>query len=239
MDAAKVERVYSSYAKIYDHVFGKIFHDGRELAVRLLNLFPGERVLEVGVGTGLALPFYPHFSEIVGIDLSDGMLAKCRQRIHETALRHVTVMKMDAGAMTFPDDSFDAVVAAYVVTAVPDYRKVVLEMIRVCKPGGRIMILNHFSNGNRVIAAIEKMISPLCTHLGWRTDLSMATVLDGTRLTVIHKQKVNPLRLWHLIKCVNQKSSNGHDQAALAEPKRADEDIGGEAPDESARAFAG
>src|SRR5437867_6870811 len=217
MDAAKVERVYSSYAKVYDHIFGKIFHDGREHAVRLLNLSLGERVLEVGVGTGLGLPSYPRSCEIVGIDLSDGMLNKCRQRIDVYGLKHVTVMRMDAGAMEFADDSFDAVMAAYVVTAVPDYRKVMLEMIRVCKPGGRIILLNHFSNGNPVIAALEKFISPLCKQLGWRTDLSLATVLDGTLLTVIHKQKVNPLRFWHLVKCLNQKlpaektaNGNGH-----------------------------
>src|SRR5438552_9552788 len=99
MDTAKVERVYTSYARVYDHVFGKIFHDGREHAVRLLNLSPGERVLEVGVGTGLGLPSYPRSCEIVGIDLSDGMLDKCRQRIGMYGLKHVTVTRMDAGAM--------------------------------------------------------------------------------------------------------------------------------------------
>jgi len=100
------------------------------------------------------------------------------------------------------------------VTAVPDYRKVMLEMIRVCKPGGRLILLNHFSNGNPVINAMEKVLSPFCKHLGWRTDLSLATVLDGTHLTVLHKQKVNPLRLWHLVKCVNQKSPNGNGHSA-------------------------
>jgi len=214
MDAAKVERVYSSYAKVYDHIFGKIFRDGRQHAVRHLTLAPGERVLEVGVGTGLALPFYPRSCEIVGIDLSDGMLEKCRERIEEFGLHHVAVMRMDAAVMEFADNSFDAVMAAYVVTAVPDYRKVMMEMIRVCKPGGRIILLNHFSNGNPLIAAIEKVISPLCKQLGWRTDLSLASVLDGTHLTVIHKQKVNPFRIWHLVKCVNHKSPHGQNKFA-------------------------
>ena len=209
MDTARIERVYSSYAKVYDHIFGKIFHDGRDHAVRILNPSPGERVLEVGIGTSLALPFYPSSCEIVGIDLSDGMLAKARARVRELGLKHVSLSRMDASAMKFPDDSFDAVMAAYVVTAVPDYRKVMLEMIRVCKPGGRIILLNHFSNGNPIINTIEKVLSPFCKHLGWRTDLSLATVLDGTHLTVIHKQKVNPFRLWHLIKCVNEKSLYG------------------------------
>ncbi len=211
MDTAAVERVYTSYAKVYDHIFGKIFHDGREHAVRLLNLSPGERILEVGVGTGLSLSFYPRSCEVVGVDLSEGMLAECRKRVRVLRLKHVSLMKMDAAVMEFADDSFDAVVAAYVVTAVPDYRAVMQEMIRVCKPGGRIMLLNHFSNGNPAIHAVEKAISPFCKHLGWRTDLSLATVLDGTHLTVTHKQTVNPLRFWHLVTCVNGKSTgNGH-----------------------------
>jgi len=205
MDAAKVERVYTNYAKVYDHIFGKIFHDGREHAVRLLNLSPGERILEVGVGTGLALPCYPRSCEVVGVDLSEGMLAKCRERVRTLRLEHVSLMKMDASAMEFADDSFDAVMAAYVVTAAPDYCAVMREMIRVCKPGGRIILLNHFSNDHPVIAAIEKALSPFCKPLGWRTDLSLATVLDGTHLVVIHKQAVNPLRFWDLVTCLNGK----------------------------------
>ena len=106
-------------------------------------------------------------------------------------------------------DSFGS--AAYVVTAVPDYRKVVNEMIRVCKPGGRIVMLNHFSNGNKVIAAVEKLISPLCKHIGFRTDLALNTVLEGTSLLVASKKKVNPLRFWHLVECVNKKNGQEHE----------------------------
>ena len=111
--------------------------------------------------------------------------------------------------MDFTDSSFDTVVAAYVVTAVPDYRKVVSEMIRVCRPGGRIIMLNHFSNENKVVAAVEKVLSPLTKHLGWRTDLSLHTVLEDTELHVARKQNVNPLRFWSLVECVNQKNGHG------------------------------
>lgn len=212
MDLEKVERVYTSYAGVYDQIFGKVFHEGRESAIRHLNVQPNDRVLEVGVGTGLALPMYPRHCRIVGIDLSEGMLEKAKERAALHNLTHVELYKMDAGAMEFPDDSFDVVVAAYVVTAVPDYRKVVNEMIRVCRPGGRIVMLNHFRNGNKLIAAVEKVISPITKHLGWRTDLSLNTVLEGTSLQVSRKEKVNPLRFWHLVECVNWKkgSGNGH-----------------------------
>ncbi len=206
MDLKKVERVYTSYAGIYDQIFGKVFHEGRESAIRNLNVQPNEHILEVGVGTGLALPMYPRHCRIVGIDLSEGMLAKAKERAEALQLSHVELRRMDAGAMDFPDDTFDTVVAAYVVTAVPDYRKVVNEMIRVCRPGGRIIMLNHFSNGNKLIAAVEKVISPLTKHLGWRTDLSLNTVLEGTSLHVARKQKVNPLRFWALVECVNAKN---------------------------------
>jgi phosphatidylethanolamine/phosphatidyl-N-methylethanolamine N-methyltransferase len=210
MDLNKIERVYTSYAGFYDQIFGKVFHEGRESAIRTLNVQPNEHVLEVGVGTGLALPMYPRHCRIVGIDLSEGMLAKAKERAHAHRLTHVQLHRMDAGAMEFSDDSFDTVVAAYVVTAVPDYRKVVSEMIRVCRPGGRIIMLNHFSNGNKMIAAVEKVISPLTKHLGWRTDLSLNTVLEGTSLQVASKRKVNPLRLWALVECVNGKHGQGH-----------------------------
>ncbi|HEX9742118.1 MAG TPA: methyltransferase domain-containing protein [Nitrospiraceae bacterium] len=209
MDLKKVERVYSHYASIYDHVFGKVFHEGRESAVRNLNIPPGERILEVGVGTGLSLPLYPSHCRVTGIDLSDGMLEKARERAAAHRLSHVDLHRMDAGEMEFQDDSFDTVVAAYVVTAVPDYRTVMTEMIRVCRSGGRIILLNHFSNGNKLIAAVEKAISPLCKHIGFRTDLALHHVLEGTSLQVAKKEMVNPLRFWHLVECVNQK--NGTD----------------------------
>jgi phosphatidylethanolamine/phosphatidyl-N-methylethanolamine N-methyltransferase len=160
----------------------------------------------VGVGTGLSLPLYPSHCRVTGIDLSDGMLEKARERAAAHRLSHVELHQMDAGNMKFQDDSFDTVVAAYVVTAVPDYRTVVAEMIRVCRGGGRIILLNHFSNGNKLIAAVEKVISPLCKHIGFRTDLALHHVLEGTSLKVANKEMVNPLRFWHLVECINQKN---------------------------------
>jgi phosphatidylethanolamine/phosphatidyl-N-methylethanolamine N-methyltransferase len=208
MDLKKVERVYSNYAGVYDQIFGRIFHESRESAVRRLKPQPGERVLEVGVGTGLSLPLYPAHCSVTGIDLSAGMLEKAQRRLRQHDLSHVRLLRMDAGNMEFSDDSFDTVMAAYVVTAVPDYRKVMTEMIRVCRPGGRIILLNHFSNGNKLIAAVEKVISPLCKHIGFRTDLSLNTVLEGTSLFVARKERVNPLRFWHLVECENRKNGS-------------------------------
>src|SRR6476469_1646646 len=123
IDPEQIERVYSSYAVVYDRVFGRVFQASREAVVRNLKIDPGERVLEVGVGTGLCLPMYPRHCEVTAIDLSEAMLQKAADRVKGETLPHVKLHRMDAGEMTFPDDSFDLVIAAYVVTAVPDYRK--------------------------------------------------------------------------------------------------------------------
>lgn len=208
MNAESLERVYSNYASVYDQIFGKVFNESRESAVLGLAIAPEDKVLEVGIGTGMALPLYPNHCQVTGIDLSEGMLKKARARIVEHQLDHVSLHKMDAGKMEFEDDSFDIVMAAYVVTAVPDYRQVVSEMIRVCRPGGRIVMLNHFSNGNKFIAAVEKLISPMCMRIGFRTDLTLNHVLDGTALQVAKKKHVNLFRFWQLVECVNAK--NGH-----------------------------
>jgi phosphatidylethanolamine/phosphatidyl-N-methylethanolamine N-methyltransferase len=206
MDRRKIERVYSNYARVYDRIFGGIFQRSREAAIRELRVAPRERVLEVGVGTGLCLPFYPRHCEITGIDLSDPMLARARERVRFHDLPHVRLMCMDAGNMEFPDGRFDTVVAAYVVATVPDYRKVMSEMIRVCRPGGRIMLLNHFTHDTKFIAAFEKAVSPLCKHIGFRTDLSVADVLDGWPIIMRRHERVNPLRMWHVVEFINAKS---------------------------------
>lgn len=205
MDLRKIERVYTGYARVYNRVFGTIFQRSRQAAIRDLHVKPDERVLEVGVGTGLCLPFYPRHCRITGIDLSEGMLARARELVRTHNLSHVTLSRMDAGALEFPDGSFDTVVAAYVVTAVPDHRKVMSEMIRVCRPGGRIMLLNHFTHDTKLIAAFEKAISPLCKHIGFRTDLSVADVLDGWPIIMQRHEKVNPLQMWHVVECINAK----------------------------------
>jgi phosphatidylethanolamine/phosphatidyl-N-methylethanolamine N-methyltransferase len=205
LDEKKVERAYAGWARIYDRIYGPVFQDSRERAIRSLRTQPGQRILEVGVGTGLVLPLYPRNCQIVGIDLSEAMLEKARARVQELGLGNVELYAMDAGRMRFPDSSFDVVVAAYVVTAVPEYQKVIREMIRVCKPEGRILMLNHLTSSNPVVAAIERAISPLCTHIGFRTDLSLKQVLEGHPLKVERHEKVRPLRMWHLLECRNEK----------------------------------
>ena len=208
IDRDHLERVYSSYAGVYDRIF-RVFNESREAVVSNLNIRPGDRVLEVGVGTGLCLPMYPSHCTVTAIDLSEAMLEKAAQRVKEEDLKNVRLERMDAGEMTFPDDSFDIVIAAYVVTAVPDYRKLMSEMIRVSRPGGRLVLLNHFTQDSPIIAAVEKAISPICVKLGFRTDLSVDEVIDGWPLIKDRDEKVKPLGMWHVVECLNDKK-NGH-----------------------------
>jgi len=206
MDAARIERVYSAYSRVYDRIFGKVFQDSREVLASSLQLRPGSQVLEVGVGTGLVLPLYPSHCRVTGIDLSEGMLAKARERVDALELSHVVALeRMDASQMSFADDTFDVVVAAYVVTAVPDHRGLMREIIRVARPGARVLLVNHFVNGSGLLAALERAVSPVCKYVGFRTDLSVGQVLEGLPLEVTRHEKVKPLKLWHLVECRNDK----------------------------------
>jgi len=213
MDLRKIERVYSAYSSVYDQTFGRIFHKSLQRVIQNLEIEEGDRILEIGVGTGISLPLYPATSKVVGIDLSPGMLKRARRRLSTHQFSHIELMQMDAGHMEFEDDSFDLVIAAYVVTAVPDYRKLVTEMIRVCRPGGRIMMLNHFSNGGLLM----KVISPFFELMGFRTDLSLNHILAGTSLMVACSKKV---RFWDLVECVNNKSGSPNEDVVVAPQNR-------------------
>lgn len=205
MDHATLGRIYDGYARIYDRLFGRVFDEPRRRAVAQLAAQPGERVLEVGVGTGIALPMYPPQVEIVGIDYSAGMLREAQACLARTRRSTTWLLRMDAMRMAFPDNRFDALMAAYVVTAVPDYQRVMAEMARVCRPGGRLLLVNHLQHRNRIIAAGQRMLDPLTRRLGWRTDLSLEDVVRGTPFTPVRVTRMPPLGLWYLVECRNDK----------------------------------
>ena len=197
-----VERVYEKISGVYDFPFGPTLHPGRLQALDRMIIEPGSTVLEVGVGTGINLGLYPRSCEITGIDLSAGMLEKAHERIVKKGLRNCKVMEMDAAAMTFADDTFDIVYAPYLISVVPDPVAVAREMRRVCKPGGRIVILNHFKSENPVISRIERAISPMCVHLGFKSDLDLPGFLAQAALKPVSIHKVNLANMWSLVTCV-------------------------------------
>src|SRR5699024_8681703 len=151
MDEKSVVTAYRRWAKQYDRLFGSVFEQGREVAVGKMDCQAGDRVLEVGVGTGLSLNHYPADVSVVGIDLSPHMLEHARARVNGSADR-ITLQVMDAQAIEYADDSFDKVVAMYVASVIPDPQQMVAEMKRVCRPGGDLFIVNHFSQGSGAIA---------------------------------------------------------------------------------------
>jgi len=205
LEKRQVKRAYALYSPIYDFLFDWIFHPGRVAAVKLLDIHPDERVLEVGIGTGLNLPLYPPRCRLTGLDLSDKMLEKAQAKIEELGLDNVTLKVMDAAAMDFADSEFDRALATYVISAVPDPLGVLREMRRVIKPGGTIVILNHFRSASRVMAAIEDLVSPLCTRLGWKSNLPLEPLLKEVGITPDATTKVNLFNGWRLLKCVNRK----------------------------------
>jgi phosphatidylethanolamine/phosphatidyl-N-methylethanolamine N-methyltransferase len=197
-----VARVYDKLANVYDLVFGPTLHPGRIEAIRKMKIRPGDTVLEVGVGTGINLSMYPSSCAITGVDLSAPMLDKARERILNKGLRNCRVIEMDAAQMTFPDESFDIVYAPYLISVVPDPVRVAQEMRRVCRRGGRIVILNHFKSDNPVMSRIETAISPLTVHIGFKSDLDLYGFLTQANLTPISIEKVNIPKMWTLATCV-------------------------------------
>lgn len=197
-----VERVYEKLARFYDLVFGPTLHPGRLVALEQMGIQPGDRVLEVGVGTGINASLYPRNCHVTGIDLSTSMLEKARERVAREGVSNVRLIEMDAARLTFPDDAFDIVYAPYLVSVVPDPVQVVREMRRVCRPGGKIIVLNHFRSANPILSRIERAISPLTVHIGFKSDLDLPGFLAQADLQPISIQKVNVPRIWSLVTCV-------------------------------------
>ena len=196
-----VERVYEKQASWYDLWFGPTLHHGRLVAIERMGIGPGDRLLEVGVGTGINARLYPRNCLVTGIDLSSQMLEKARARVQRQGLRNIRLLEMDAAHLTFADDSFDIVYAPYVISVVPDPVQVVREMRRVCRPGGKIIVVNHFRSPNPILSCLERAMSPFTVHVGFKSDLDLPGFLAQADLQPISIEKVNFPRLWSLVTC--------------------------------------
>jgi phosphatidylethanolamine/phosphatidyl-N-methylethanolamine N-methyltransferase len=197
-----VAKVYENLAWAYDFVFGPTLHTGRLQAIKRMGIKAGDRVLEVGVGTGINATLYPRDCAVTGIDLSDSMLEKARERVARHGITNVRLLEMDAADIKFADNSFDIVYAPYLISVVPDPVAVAREMHRVCRPGGRVILLNHFRSANPFLASIERAISPFTVHIGFKSDLDLPAFLAQAELKPVSIEKVNVPRIWSLVTCI-------------------------------------
>jgi phosphatidylethanolamine/phosphatidyl-N-methylethanolamine N-methyltransferase len=200
MNEGTIRTTYRRWAPVYDNTFGRVAAEGRKHAVEIINTRTG-RVLEVGVGTGLSLPAYGHELEIVGIDLSPEMLRKARERVASEGLANVAGLhEMDAGDLKFPDSSFDTVVAMFVMTVVPEPEKVMRELARVCRSGGEVLIVNHFSAEQGVRGWVERRMAPFGDKLGWRPVFDLERVMVCDDLKLIERRRLRPISLFTMLR---------------------------------------
>ncbi len=178
IDRAGVEKAYERWAPIYDLVFGKVFAKGRQSTIAEADRIGG-RILDVGVGTGLSLSDYARTTRICGVDISEPMLRRAQQRVRELKLGNVDVLAvMDAKHLAFPDNFFDAVVAQYVITAVPDPEATLDDFIRVLKPGGELILVNHIGAEKGPRRLFELAFAPIARRLGWRPEFPWARLAN-------------------------------------------------------------
>src|SRR6266566_4127751 len=209
MDLQDTLRTYRLFSGSYDFLFGPVFHPGRKEAVRIANDRPGQQILEVGVGTGLSLPFFRKDARVTGIDVSTAMLDKARRRVARRKLSQVeALVEMDAEKLSFPDDSFDSVIALYVASVVPNPAKFAAEMRRVCIPGGTIVIVNHFTSENLLLRSMEKRLGRLARHIGFHADFPFDAFRSASRLSIREVRPSNLFGYWKLLRCVNEKPAS-------------------------------
>lgn len=204
LDADSVRAAYARWAGVYDAVFGGVSAFGRRQAVEAVNRLPGTKVLEAGVGTGLALPRYARSKRITGIDLSAEMLAFARDRVKSDGLGNVdALLEADAEATGFPDASFDIAVAMFVASVVPNPRRLLEEMKRVVRPGGHLLFVNHFAAERGPRWWIERAMAPLSRKLGWHPDFAIDALLPPEDKAEAIFHAVPPMGLFTLVELPN------------------------------------
>ena len=203
LDRDTIEKAYARWAPVYDIVFGAVFERGRTASIEAAERIGG-RILEVGVGTGISLPDYSRTNKLVGVDYSEPMLRKAQERVAEQRLDNVEALAvMDAKHLAVPDASFDAVVAQYVITAVPDPEATLDEFVRVLKPGGEIILVNHLGAESGFRWAFEQGFSPIARRLGWSPEFPWARLTnwaDRAGFRVIERRPMPPMGHFSLIR---------------------------------------
>ncbi|MDH5637499.1 MAG: class I SAM-dependent methyltransferase [Nitrospinota bacterium] len=205
METESIKKIYHAYSGVYDFIFKSFFHPRQKRALNDVMFKPGDRILDVGVGTGLSLPLYPGHCDVVGVDLSASMLAQAKRKVEKLGLTNVTLREMDACALDFEDDTFDYVVATHIISVVPEPIRVIDEMKRVTKPGGTFVIVNHFVSSKPWMAKVENILDPVFRKFGWRTDMSLNDLITTTDLEVDTIYKHTKIDFWQIVRAKNNK----------------------------------
>jgi phosphatidylethanolamine/phosphatidyl-N-methylethanolamine N-methyltransferase len=185
-------RGYRLFAPVYDYVFGLSLQHGRRLAIAALDASPGERILEVGVGSGMSLPMYPGQVSVIGIDISREMLRKARRRVDRRNLSpSQTLLQMDAEHMAFTEASFDKAVVMYAVAGFADPARALAEVQRVCKYGATLVIVNHFLSERPISRFFDILLAPIYRLLEYRADLDIDTFLNDANLELLDRKPAN------------------------------------------------
>lgn len=210
---AHESKLYYEFSRFYDRVFTRIFYPRIGMVIRSLNIEPGAEVLEVGAGTGLAFQAYPSHCHVTGIDLAAEMLELAQEKISWNGWRHIEVKEMDALNLKFEDDTFDYTTAFHVVSVVPDAQRLISEAVRVTKPNGTIVIVNHFRSPNPVLSRLDTMVEPIYRQLGWHT-VDLEEMLEAQPLQIAQHYKTSRYSLFTIIVAKNIKPAAAQARSA-------------------------
>ena len=208
MDDKSIIKSYKRVSSFYDYTFGQVFRPGQKKLVSMMNCSENEKVLEIGIGTGTSLKYYPSETFVTGIDISPDMLEKAKKNIKDLNLSKKNVLMMNGEQLNFEDNSFDKVVGMYVVSVTQNPDLLIKEMKRVCKPNGDIYLVNHFSfdTDSKIMKLIEKGLMPVSKYLGWRPYFPFSEFNSYAKLNVKSISKVNLFDYWGIIHAINTPS---------------------------------
>jgi phosphatidylethanolamine/phosphatidyl-N-methylethanolamine N-methyltransferase len=192
-------KIYYEFSHLYDRIFTRFFLPRIVSTLRGLGIPPGAKILEVGVGTGLSLEAYPANTEVTGIDLAPEMLEQARRKVSREGWTHIRLLQMDALDLQFPDGAFDYVTAFHVVSVVPDHVRLMKEMYRVCRPGGTVVVINHFRSPHVWLASLVDRLDPLTRQLGWRTTLRCKELFAAVPLELERQFKTSRVSLFTVV----------------------------------------